>query len=148
MKASHGLVIVLLFLGFGCSKDSNSLPSISIKSYTSSVYNGGAFNAVLKYNSPNSTNMGDSLVIINHRLNQSVIDTSIFRGEYGTRVAYTQSTNKAEIAVNLDWSLVQTGGPGPVPENDTCIFSFYLVGPSPDFTHSDTASTGTVVIYQ
>jgi hypothetical protein len=140
MKLKYILLSLTISLVFGCSKDNNQGgPNISIKSYTSSVYNdGNDFNAVLTYSGGNLSN--DSLYILRRRYNQSYADSP--RNIFPTQLP-TPSVSKAEFSASLAWSDIEVGING---ENDTCDFRFVLV--DQNGKHSDTATTGTVIIYQ
>jgi hypothetical protein len=141
MTLKFFLLSLTLLLVFGCSKDNNQgAPSIAIKSYTSSVYNdGNDFNAVLTYSGGNLSN--DSLYILRRRYNQSYADSP--RDIFPTQLPTTPSVSKAEFSASLAWSDIEVGING---ENDTCDFRFVLVDQNGN--HSDTATTGIVIIYQ
>jgi hypothetical protein len=143
MKSSRLVLFCIFLLALGCSKDNNSAgPDISIKSYTNAVYNDGRdFNAVLNFSQKNGNISGDSLVIIRKRYNQSFV--AIPNDTFGTRLPVTPSATKAEFSVSLPWFTIQYGING---ENDTCDFRFVLL--DQNMNHSDTAVTGTVIIYQ
>ncbi len=145
MKSGR-LVLFCVFLGLlGCSKDQNqSGPTIKIKSYTDHVTSDGAFNAVLSYSQKSGNLSGDSLWILRHRYNQTPIpggeetpDTLM------TLLPETPSTNVAEFSVSLAWANISYGING---ENDTFDFKFVLVDNKGN--HSDTVSTGKVVVLQ
>jgi hypothetical protein len=145
MKSRLFILSVMFLLMLGCTKDNSTGggPVIGIKSYNSAVYNdGNGFNFVLTFSQKGGSPSGDSLTIIEHRLNlsndvPSPIDT------LGTRLPIVPSVDKAEFTTNLQWQFIQFGIQG---ENDTCFFQFVLVDLNQK--HSDTVATGTVIIYQ
>jgi hypothetical protein len=144
MQSKVLLLISFLTLEFGCSKDSapGGGPSIGIKSYTSTVdNNGNGFNAVLSFSQSGGNISGDSLVIFEHRYNQSY--ASEHNDTFPTRLPLTPSANKAEFNATLAWDFVQYGNQG---ENDTVNFSFVLI--DQNLKHSDTVATGKVIIIQ
>ncbi len=143
MKSRQIVLLFIFLLALGCSKDnSQGGPSISIKSYNSSVFNdNNGFNVVLTFSQKGGSPSGDSLTIIQHRLNQSYVPNPI--DTFGTRLPITPSVDKADFTANLQWQFIEFGING---ENDTCVFQFVLVDLNQK--HSDTVSTGTVIIYQ
>jgi hypothetical protein len=143
MKSGIFILSLFFLLALGCTKDNNGGgPSISIKSYTSSVHNdGNDFNAVLTYSQKGGNLSGDSLVIIRRRFNQSYVSNP--RDTFSTRLPITPSTDNAEFSASLAWQDIEYGING---ENDTCDFRFVLI--DQNMNHSDTAATGTVIIYQ
>jgi len=143
MKSGIFILSLSFLLALGCTKDNNGGgPSISIKSYTSSVFNNGNdFNAVLSYSQKGGNLSGDSLVIIRRRFNQSYVSNP--RDTFSTRLPTTPSTDNAEFSASLAWQDIEYGING---ENDTCDFRFVLI--DQNMKHSDTAATGTVIIYQ
>ena len=136
-------MICLILMAFGCSKNNSyGVPNISIKSYTSQVYNNGqGFNAVLKFSKNGGNLSGDSLVIIEHRYNQSYAPPHA--DTFATRLPITPDAPTGEIAPHLDWDFIQYGN---VNEADTVDFRFVLL--DQNLRHSDTVATGTVIIYQ
>ncbi len=143
MKLKFFLISLTLLLVFSCSKNNNQAgPSIAIKTYTSSVYNdGNDFNAVLTYSQKGGNLSNDSLVIIRRRFNQSYVSDP--RDTFSTRLPLVPSVDKAEFSASLAWQDIEYGING---ENDTCDFRFVLIDQNGN--HSDTAATGTVIIYQ
>jgi hypothetical protein len=144
MQSRVLLLISFLILAFGCSKDNSSGggPSIAIKSYTSTVNNdGNGFSAVLSFSQSGGNISQDSLVIIEHRYNQSY--ASEHTDTFPTRLPFTPSASKAEFTASLAWDFVQYGNQD---ENDTVDFKFVLI--DQNLKHSDTVTTGKVIIYQ
>ena len=84
---------------------------------------------------------GDSLVIIEHRYNQSYAPDHT--DTFGTRLPITPSAPQAEFATHLAWDFIQYGNPN---ESDTVDFRFVLL--DQNLRHSDTAVTGKVIIFQ
>ncbi|HTB26809.1 MAG TPA: hypothetical protein VK711_15665 [Puia sp.] len=144
MKTRFYILCFLLLMVLGCTKNNNGAgPSISIKSYTSAVYNNGNdFSAVLSYSQKGGSLSGDSLVILRRRFNQS-FNPNPENDTFGTRLPLTPSVDKAEFTASLAWLDIAVGING---ENDTCDFRFVLI--DQNMNHSDTAATGTVIIYQ
>jgi hypothetical protein len=143
MNSRLSVLSILVLMAFGCSKDnSQGGPTIGIKSYNSSVYNdGNGFNVVFTFSQKGGNPSGDSLTIIQHRRNQSYVPNPV--DTFGTRLPITPAVDKAEFTANLQWQFIEFGING---ENDTCDFQFVLVDLNQN--HSDTVSTGTVIIYQ
>lgn len=142
---SKGLLLVsVLVLVISCTKDPASRgPNISIKSYTSTVNNNGnGFSATLSFSQSGGNISGDSLVILEHRYNQSYANPD-HNDIFATRLPFTPSAPKAEFTAQLAWDLVQYGNQG---ENDTVDFKFILI--DQNLKHSDTVTTGKVIIYQ
>jgi hypothetical protein len=137
------ILSILVLMILGCSKDNSQAgPTIGIKSYNSSVYNdNNGFNVTLTFSQKGGSPSGDSLTIIQHRRNQSYVPNPV--DTFGTRLPITPSVDKAEFTANLQWQFIEFGING---ENDTCDFQFVLVDLNQN--HSDTVSTGTVIIYQ
>ena len=133
-----------MLLALGCSKDNSSKsPTIAIKSYTDAVYNDGRdFSAVLSFSQSGGDISGDSLVIIEHRYNQSYANPDHL-DTFATRLPYTPTAAKAEFTSHLAWDFVQYGN---ADENDTVDFHFVLI--DQNLKHSDTVATGKVIIYQ
>jgi hypothetical protein len=133
----------LAVLAMGCSKDNASGgPTIAIKSYTDQVYNDGSgFSAVLSFSQSGGDISGDSLVIIEHRYNQSYAPDHF--DTFATRLPFTPSAAKAEFTPHLAWDFIQYGNPD---ESDTVDFRFVLI--DQNLKHSDTVATGKVIIYQ
>jgi hypothetical protein len=143
MRSKGLLLVSLLLFMFGCSKDNGSGgPTIGIKSYTSSVHNdgGNGFSATLSFSQSGGNISGDSLVIMEHRYNQSYAPDL---GPFGTRLPLTPSASKAEFTTQLAWIYIQYG---VQDENDTVDFKFVLI--DQNLKHSDTVTTGKVIIYQ
>jgi hypothetical protein len=137
------VLFTIFFFLLGCSKTNSSAgPNISIKSYTSQVFNNGNdFNAVLNYSDNGGSISGDSLVIIRKRFNQSFVP--IPNDTFTAILPVTPNTNTAEISASLHWDNIEYGING---ENDTCNFKFVLI--DQNSRHSDTVTTGIVIIYQ
>lgn len=144
MRANLLLLIGFLTLALGCSKDNASKgASITIKSYTTTVNNdGNGFSATLSFSQSGGNISGDSLVIIEHRYNQSYANPDHL-DTFPTRLPLTPSSSKAEFTTHLSWDFIQYGNQG---ENDTVDFKFVLI--DQNLQHSDTAVTGKVIIYQ
>jgi hypothetical protein len=142
MNSKALLVFCVILLILGCSKNNASGgASISIKSYTSQVYNdGNGFSAVLSFSQSGGNISGDSLIIIEHRYNQS---TSFPDNTFSTRLPITPSAAKAEFSPHLAWDIIQYG---VQDETDTVDFRFVLL--DQNLKPSDTVSTGKVYIYQ
>ena len=141
---SKALVLsCVMLLALGCSKDNASGgPTIAIKSYTEQVHNdGNGFSAVLSFSQSGGNISGDSLVIIEHRYNQSYAPDHA--DTFATRLPYTPSAAKAEFTPHLSWDFIQYGNQD---ENDTVDFRFVLI--DQNLKHSDTVATGLVIIYQ
>lgn len=141
---SRGFILFCLFLAaLGCSKNNSSgIPNISIKSYTSQVYNNGQdFQATLNFTQNGGDISGDSLVIIEHRFNQSY--ASYHTDTFSTRLPITPNAPTGEFSTTLSWAFIQYGNPN---EADTVNFSFIVL--DQNLRHSDTAVTGKVIIYQ
>jgi hypothetical protein len=143
MKSTQFVLLCIFLLSLGCSKDSSQVgPTIGIKSYNSSVFNdNNGFNVVLTFSQKGGSPAGDSLIIIQHRLNQSYVPNPV--NTFFTRLPLTPPVDKAEFTANLQWQFIEYGING---ENDTCNFQFVLYDLNQN--HSDTVSTGTVIIYQ
>lgn len=143
MKSTRFVLYSMFFMVLGCSKDNNQgKPSISLKSYTDAVYNDGRdFNAILTFKQTNYNISGDSLVVIRRRYNQSYVDVP--NDTFPTRLPYFPNDPTGEFTVKLLWLYLQYGVNG---ENDTCDFRFVLI--DQNSIHSDTVSTGQVIIYQ
>jgi hypothetical protein len=144
MKSRLSVLSIMFLFSWGCTKDNSpgGGPVIGIKSYTSAVYNdGNDFNAVITFSQKGGSPSGDSLTIIRHRYNQSYVPNPV--DTFGTRLPITPSVDKAEFTATLQWQFIEYGING---ENDTCDFRFVLVDLNQN--HSDTVSTGTVIIYQ
>jgi hypothetical protein len=142
MRSKGLLLFLLLALMFGCSKNNGSGgPTIAIKSYTSVVHNdgGNGFTATLSFSQSGGNISGDSLVIMEHRYNQSYAPDL---GPFSTRLALTPPASKAEFTAQLAWLYIQYGVEG---ENDTVDFKFVLI--DQNLKHSDTVTTGKVIIY-
>ena len=143
MKSTRIVLFSIFFIILGCSKDNNqSIPSITLKTYTDAVYNDGRdFNALLTFKQTNSNIAGDSLVVIRRRYNQSYVSDP--RDTFPTRLPYFPDDPSGQFTVSLMWFDLQYGING---ENDTCDFRFVLI--DQNLVHSDTVSTGKVIIYQ
>ncbi len=144
MRSKGLLLVSALALIFGCSKDNaSSGPNITMKSYTSTVNNDGSgFSATLNFSQSGGNISGDSLVIMEHRYNQSYANPD-HNDIFPTRLPFTPSAAKAEFTAQLAWADVQYGNQD---ENDTVDFKFVLI--DQNLKHSDTVSTGKVIIYQ
>jgi hypothetical protein len=144
MKSRLSVLSLMFLLGLGCTKDNSQTgPTIGIKSYTSAVYNdGNNFNATLTFSQKGGSPSGDSLVILRRRFNQS-FNPNPESDIFSTRLPLTPSVDKAEFTASLAWLDIAVGING---ENDTCDFRFVLI--DQNMNHSDTVSTGTVIIYQ
>jgi hypothetical protein len=106
------------------------------------VYNDGRdFNATLTFTQKNGNVSYDSLVIIRKRYNQSFVSDP--RDTFPTRLPVIPNDPKGEFTVTLSWIDVEYGING---ENDTCDFRFVLI--DQNLNHSDTVSTGKVIVYQ
>ena len=143
MRIRGYLLICILLLALGCSKNNASAgPSISIKSYPGQVNNNGqGFTAVLNFTVNGGNVSGDSLVIYEHRYNQSY--APFHNDTFPTRLPVTPDANKGEFSASLTWDVIQYGNAN---EADTVDFSFVLI--DQNLKHSDTAVTGKVIIYQ
>jgi hypothetical protein len=143
MQSKALLLISIMMLALGCSKDNATTgPTIAIKSYTNTVNNDGSgFSAVLSFSQSGGDISGDSLVIIEHRYNQSY--ASDHTDTFPTRLPFTPTAPKAEFTAHLAWDFIQYGNQG---ENDTVDFRFVLI--DQNLKHSDTVATGKVIIYQ
>jgi hypothetical protein len=144
MHSKSLLLISALMLALGCSKDNaSSGPTIVIKSYTSAVNNdGNGFSAILTFSQSGGNISGDSLVIIEHRYNQSYANPDHL-DTFPTLLPITPSAAKAEFTAHLAWEFIQYGNQD---ENDTVDFKFVLI--DQNLKHSDTVTTGKVIIYQ
>lgn len=144
MQSKGLLLISVMVLTLGCSKDNASTgPTIAIKSYTSSVNNdGNGFSAELSFSQSGGNISGDSLYILEHRYNQSYANPD-HNDIFPTQLPLTPSASKANFTAHLAWDFIQYGNQG---ENDTVDFSFILV--DQNSKHSDTVTTGKVIIYQ
>jgi hypothetical protein len=143
MKSWFAVLLILFFIAIGCSKSNSSAgPNIGLKSYTNAVYNDGRdFQAVLTFTQKNSNVSGDSLVIIRHRYNQSYVADP--RDTFPTRLPDIPNDPSGNFTATLFWADLEYGVNG---ENDTCDFRFVLI--DQNFNHSDTVTTGKVIIYQ
>jgi hypothetical protein len=143
MKSRLSVLLIMFFIAVGCSKNNSSLgPTIGLKSYNNAVYNDGRdFQAVLTFTQKNGNVSGDSLVIIRRRYNQSYVADP--RDTFPTRLPVIPNDPKGEFTATLFWADLEYGING---ENDTCDFRFVLI--DQNFNHSDTVSTGKVIIYQ
>jgi len=137
------ILICMLLLALGCSKNNASgSRTISMKSYPSEVHNDGHdFTAVLNFSLSGGTISGDSLVIMEHRYNQSY--ASYHLDTFGTRLPITPDATKGEFSATLTWAFIQYGNAN---ESDTVDFRFVLL--DQNLKPSDTAVTGKVIIYQ
>jgi hypothetical protein len=144
MQSKSLLLISVLMLALGCSKDGTSSgPTIAIKSYTGTVNNNGTgFSAILSFSQNGGNISGDSLVIIEHRYNQSYANPDHL-DTFPTLLPFTPSASKAEFTAHLGWDFIQYGNQN---ENDTVDFKFVLI--DQNLKHSDTVATGKVIIYQ
>jgi hypothetical protein len=145
MKSRSLYLFCLFLLALGCSKSNSSTggPSISVKSFTNAVPNGGVFQATLSFSQANGNISNDSLVIIRRRYNQTPVPAGQERDTFGTRLPVTTSASKADFDATLFWEDIEYGIDG---ENDTCDFRFVLIDQNSN--HSDTAATGIVIILQ
>jgi hypothetical protein len=146
MKLKLPVLLCILFIAFGCSKDNNSsIPNIKLESYNSEVDPDGIFRGQFSYSQSKGNLTGDSLVIHYHRYNESQIpDEDLRPDSLITNMPSTPNANKAEFTVDLSWVALSYGINN---ENDTIDLSFVLVDPQGN--HSDTVKTGKViVVYQ
>jgi hypothetical protein len=149
MKSKWPLLFFVFFLLLACSKDQNSgKPSISIKSYTSTVAPGADqyFSAVLNYSQSGGNLSNDTLTIIRHRYNQTPIPPDIQQSSSDTFVTLlpvVPDASKAEFTASLAWPSISYGING---ENDTLDFRFILTDLKGQ--KSDTAVTGKVIVLQ
>ena len=145
MKASFLILFCIFLLVLGCSKDQNSgNPSLKMKSYTGLVTPDGSFNAVLTYSQSGGNLSGDTLLIFRHRYNQIQVPPDVQTSDtFMTLLPETPDASKAEFSASLSWANISYGING---ENDTFDFKFVLVDLKGK--HSDTASTGKVVVTQ
>lgn len=145
MKSKRPLLFCMLFLLLGCSKDQNSgSPSITLKSYTSSVTPDQTFNAVLTYSQSGGNLSNDTLTIIRHRYNQTPVPPDVQTSDtFMTLLPVTPDASKAEFSASLAWSSISYGING---ENDTFDFRFILTDLKGQ--KSDTAVTGKVIVLQ
>jgi len=133
-------------MALGCSKDGNqSTPNIKLTSYDAVVLPNSIFNAHFTFSQSGGSISGDTLFIIYHRYNRSLIPTDEDRGSYDTTLlAETPDASKADFTVNLDWSFLSYGINN---ENDTIDLSFILMNLAGK--HSDTVKTSKIiVVYQ
>ncbi len=145
MKSSLFVLVCTMFMVLGCSKDNNStVPAISIKSFTDHVVAGGAFNAVLNYTQSGGNFTGDTLLILRHRFNAKPVppDNQTSSDSVNTLMPNTPNTDKAEFSVSLSYENIHIDN----GENDTISFSFILFDAKGK--HSDTATTGKIVLLQ
>jgi hypothetical protein len=145
MKPGRPVLFCIFLMLLGCSKDQNqTTPSIKLKSYTDHVNSNGSFNAVLTYSQKSGNLSGDSLTIIRHRYNQTPIPIGVQTPDtLLTLLPQTPNTSNAEFSVSLAWANISYGING---ENDTFDFRFVLVDINGN--HSDTVTTGKVVVLQ
>jgi hypothetical protein len=143
MKSTLPILIIFGILALGCSKDNNGTnPSIKVKSYTGTVAVGDNFTAVISFSQKNGSLSGDSLVIMRHRYNQTQIPSGEEKpDEFSTSLPLTPPTNSADFNVSLAWFDLTYGINN---EPDTFDFRFVLIDGNGN--HSDTTSTGKVVV--
>jgi hypothetical protein len=146
MKSRLLVLFCIFFMILGCSKDGNqSKPSIKLVSYDAVVLPNSVFNAHFTFSQSGGSISGDSLFIIYHRYNRSLIPPDDDRGNFDTTLlAETPPASKAEFTVNLDWSFLSYG---INDENDTIDLSFILTNLAGK--RSDTVKTSKIiVVYQ
>ena len=144
MRSKGLLLISGLLLMLGCTKNgASSGPTITLKSYTNPVNNNGnGFSALLTFSQSGGNISGDSLVIMEHRYNQSYYNPDHLE-TFSTRLPLTPSASKADFTAQLAWVDIQYGNQD---ENDTVDFKFVLI--DQNLKHSDTVVTGKIIIYQ
>jgi hypothetical protein len=145
MKPGIPVLICLLLVLLGCSKDQNSSkPSLKMKSYTDLVTPDGSFNAVLTYSQSGGNLSNDTLLIFRHRYNQTPVPPNDLTSDtFMTFLPQTPDASKAEFSTSLSWANISYGING---ENDTFDFKFVLIDLKGN--RSDTAATGKVVVTQ
>ncbi len=145
MKSRLLILFCIFLLVLGCSKSQNTAkPTLKMKSYTSVVTPDGNFSAVLSYSQKSGNLSGDTLTIFRHRYNQLQVPPAVQTSDtFMTFLPQTPNSNNAEFSASLSWANISYGING---ENDTFDFRFVLTDLNGN--HSDTASTGKVVVLQ
>jgi hypothetical protein len=145
MKSRLIVLFCIFFLALGCSKDNNTTkPTIKVISYSSQVRPGESFEAKLSFSQSSGNISGDTLVILYHRLNQSVVPPDDLRPDADTTfMPETPGSDKAEFTASLLWDYISYGINN---ENDTVEFGFVLIDLNGN--RSDTVKTGKVIVLQ
>ena len=104
---------------------------------------GQYFNAILNYSQKSGNLSGDTLLVLRRRYNQKPVPPDFQTSDsFNTLMPETPNTGTAELNVSLSYENIHIDN----GENDTIDFRFVLI--DLNGKHSDTATTGKIVLLQ